>query len=128
MVTTPKPIRVALVNDYEIIVHGLAAMLSKFPNRVRVVDMSVGTEPETRADVALFDTFAGRRHAIDRAREMVQGGYVDHVLLYTWDAVPEFLELADKAGVSGVALKSQDRKSTRLNSSHGGISRMPSSA
>ena len=27
-----------------------------------------------------------------------------------------------------VAIKKEDRKSTRLNSSHGGISRMPSSA
>jgi hypothetical protein len=36
---------VALVNDYEIIVQGLAAMLAPFSDRVRVVDMSVGTEP-----------------------------------------------------------------------------------
>ena len=30
--------------------------------------------------------------------------------------------------LAGVALTALDRKSTRLNSSHGGISRMPSSA
>jgi DNA-binding NarL/FixJ family response regulator len=103
-----KPIAVALVNDYEIIVQGLAAMLSPFSERVQVVEMSVGDEPHRRADVALFDTFAGRRYAIDRARDMVQEGHVDHVLLYTWDAAPEFLALAAEAGVSGVALKSQE--------------------
>lgn len=108
MVTAGKPITVALVNDYEIIVHGLAAMLSPFADRVRVVEMSVGSEPEQRADVALFDTFAGRRHAVERARDMVRDGHVDHVLLYTWDAAPEFLALAVDAGVSGVALKSQE--------------------
>jgi len=108
MGTAGKPITVALVNDYEIIVHGLAAMLSPFSDRVRVVEISVGSEPEHRANVALFDTFAGRRHAVERARDMVQGGFVDHVLLYTWDAAPEFLALAADAGVSGVALKSQE--------------------
>ena len=107
MANTGKPITVALVNDYDIIVHGLAAMLSPYSDRVAIVEISVGDEPQRKADVALFDTFAGRRYAIDRAREMVRDGYVDHVLLYTWDASAEFLSLADDAGVSGVALKSQ---------------------
>ena len=108
MSAAPTPITVALVNDYEIIVQGLAAMLAPYSQRVSVVEMKVGGEPQRRADVALFDTFAGRRHAIERARDMVRGGLVDHVLLYTWDAAPEFLALADSAGVSGVALKSHD--------------------
>jgi two-component system, NarL family, response regulator LiaR len=107
MAAAVKPIRVALVNDYEIIVHGLAAMLQPFSERVTIVDMAVGTEPERQAEVALFDTFAGRRYAIDRARQMVHDGHVDHVVLYTWDAAAEFLNLADEAGVSGVVLKSQ---------------------
>lgn len=108
MSTAEDPITVALVNDYEIIVQGLSSMLSPFSDRVRVVDMKVGTEPKRHADVALFDTFAGRRHAIDRARDMVREGHVEHVLLYTWDAAPEFLALAADAGVSGVALKSHE--------------------
>lgn len=107
MADAGKPITVALVNDYEIIVHGLAAMLSQYSDRVTIVAINVGDEPQRKADVALFDTFAGRRYAIDRAREMVQDGFVEHVLLYTWDASAEFLSLAEDAGVSGVALKSQ---------------------
>lgn len=101
-----KPVTVVLVNDYEIIVQGLAAILSPYPDRVRVVEMDVGDEPKRSADVALFDTFAGRRHSIARASEMVRAGRVDHVVLYTWDASAEFLSLADRAGVSGVVLKS----------------------
>ena len=102
-----KPIEVALVNDYEIVVHGLAAMLAPYSDRVAIVEIDIGSEPVRKADVALFDTFAGRRYSIDRAHRMVQDGYVDHVLLYTWDAAAEFLSLADDAGVSGVVLKSQ---------------------
>lgn len=105
-VSRATPITVILVNDYDIIVRGLAAMVAPYPDRVRVVEMDVGTEPKQFAQVALFDTFAGRRHAIERARDMVTGGLVDHVVLYTWDASAEFLSLADRAGVSGVVLKS----------------------
>jgi DNA-binding NarL/FixJ family response regulator len=101
-----RPISVVLVNDYEIILQGLAAMLAPFSDRVEVVEMVVGTEPHRIADVALFDTFAGRRLAIERASEMVQHHRVSHVVLYTWDAAAEFLTLADRAGVSGVVLKS----------------------
>ena len=104
-------IKVALVNDYEIIVHGLAAMLAPFSDRVRIVEVDVCSEPESRVDVALFDTFASRRHSIDRARQMVHDGQVKHVLLYTWDAAAEFLSLAEEAGVSGVVLKSQTGES-----------------
>jgi two-component system, NarL family, response regulator LiaR len=107
MSTAGSPITVALVNDYEIIVQGLAGMLAPFSGRVRVVELKVGDEPQRGANVALFDTFAGRRHSIDRARAMVLAGHVEHVLLYTWDAAPEFLNLAAEAGVSGVVLKSQ---------------------
>jgi two-component system, NarL family, response regulator LiaR len=107
MSTADAPITVALVNDYEIIVQGLAGMLAPFSDRVRLVEMKVRGEPHRAADVALFDTFAGRRHSIDRAREMASAGHVEHVLLYTWDAAPGFLSLAADAGVSGVVLKSQ---------------------
>ena len=41
MPTTGKPIKVALVNDYEIIVHGLAAMLSQYSDRVEIVEIRV---------------------------------------------------------------------------------------
>ncbi|MGD9995352.1 MAG: DNA-binding response regulator [Ilumatobacteraceae bacterium] len=104
--TTAAPITVALVNDYEIIVAGLAAMLAPYSDRVQVVELDVDREPERQADIALFDTFAGRRHALSRASSMVRDGNVDRVVLYTWDATAEFLAQAEQAGVSGVILKS----------------------
>jgi NarL family two-component system response regulator LiaR len=100
------PLTVSLVNDYEIVVAGLAAMLSPYADRVRVVELSVETEPRRQADIALFDTFAGRRHALSRASAMVRDGFVDHVILYTWDATADFLAQVEQAGVSGVILKS----------------------
>ncbi len=100
------PLRVALVNDYEIIVRGLHAMLAPFGDRIVVVEHEIGGTPEASAEIALFDTFAGRRDAIDRAAHMARDGVVDDVVLYTWDAPAEFLEAARSAGVSAVVLKS----------------------
>ena len=106
--SSSRPIRVTLVNDYEIIVRGLHAMLAPFGDRVTIVEHQVGGTPDCRADIALFDTFAGQREALDRARQMADDGLVDHIVLYTWDAVPRFLELAGSRGVSAVILKSVD--------------------
>ncbi len=96
-----RPPTVSIVNDYEIIVRGLAAMLEPYTERIRIVELDAGREPEVNADVALFDTFAGRRHSLERAEKMVLGQTVRHVVLYTWDAPWEFLEDASRIGVVG---------------------------
>lgn len=105
--TTPlgRAVTVSLVNDYDVVVAGLAAMLAPFADRVQVVDLEVCGTPDRRADVALFDTFGGRRHAIDRAGAMVRDGLVDHVVLYTWDVAPAFAALAERVGVHGILSK-----------------------
>jgi DNA-binding NarL/FixJ family response regulator len=101
-----RPLRLALVNDYEIIVRGLHSMLSDYRDRVVVVEHDIRGIPEEQVDVALFDTFAGRRDAIARAAAMVDSGNVRHVVLYTWDASAEFLDAARASGASAVVLKS----------------------
>lgn len=100
-------IRVAIVNDYEVIVRGLAAMLDQYSDRVEIVELEAGGLPRVPCDVALFDTFAGRRHALARATEMVDAGTAKHVVLYTWDAAPAYSDDAARAGVSGVVLKTR---------------------
>lgn len=101
-------LRVALVNDYEIIVHGLHNMLERYADRVVVVEHLVEGIPEQDVDVALFDTFAGRRDAVARAAAMIESGRARHVVLYTWDASAEFLESVRSIGASAVLLKSMD--------------------
>jgi two-component system, NarL family, response regulator LiaR len=100
-------ITVAIINDYELVVRGVAAMLVPYSNRVRVAELDAGGQPTASVDVALFDTFAGRRHTLSRAEEMVRHGSARHVVLYTWDAAPGFLHSALDIGVSGVILKSR---------------------
>ena len=97
-----------VINDYEVVVRGVAAMLA--PVRATGSRSSSWTPAARRrapADVALFDTFAGRRHTLARAAEMVREGTARHVVLYTWDAAPEFVRAAQEIGVSGVVLKTR---------------------
>jgi DNA-binding NarL/FixJ family response regulator len=101
-----RPIKVALVNDYEIILRGLHSMLEPFSDWIEVVEHETSGTPDHHADVALFDTFASRRDALERARAMIAEGKVTHVVLYTFDAAEEFLTIARDIGVSGVVLKS----------------------
>ena len=68
--STTLPIRISIVNDYEVIVRGLAAMLAPFGDRVTVVETEAGGLPDLPADIALFDTFAGRRRSLSRVDEL----------------------------------------------------------
>lgn len=100
-----QPLRVAVVNDYEVIVRGVAGMLEPFADRVVVVATEVGGVPDEPADVALFDTFGGHRTILGRAREMVTDRQVGRVVLYTWSADVDLLSIARASGVSGVLSK-----------------------
>lgn len=101
------PVSVALLNDYEVVVRGLAAMLEPFPDRVEVVEMSVEpASPHRPVDVALIDTFGSRDHALGRVRSVVDEGMARHVLIYTWDSVPDVRQDVVDAGLSGLIVKS----------------------
>jgi len=102
-----RVITLAIINDYEVVVRGVAAMLVPYSNRVRITELDAGGNPSVPVDVALFDTFAGRRHTLSRAEEMVRLGSARHVVLYTWDAAPLFIKAARDTGVSGVILKTR---------------------
>ena len=91
-----RVVTVGIINDYEVVVRGVAAMLAPYEHRVRVIELDAGGQPNAPADVALFDTFAGRRHTLSRAAEMVRHGAARHVVLYTWDAAPAFVRKSVK--------------------------------
>ena len=51
------PVRLAIVNDYEMVVAGLAAMLEDHRDRVHVVEINAQTAVLSNVDVVLVDTF-----------------------------------------------------------------------
>ena len=80
------PIRLAIVNDYEVVVHGLAAMLRTYADRVEVVEVDANAHPSSSVDIALFDTFAQSFRDRERIARLVQDPRIGKVVVYTWTA------------------------------------------
>ena len=65
----PETIRVALVNDYEIVLEGLRALLRPYDPDIRVVELDIDANPRSAVDVTLFDTYG----EIQELRQRVRG-------------------------------------------------------
>ena len=65
-----QTIRVALVNDYEIVLEGLRALLRPYDPEIRIVELDVKREPRRAVDITLLDTY-GEEDRFGRLRELV---------------------------------------------------------
>jgi two-component system, NarL family, response regulator LiaR len=98
--------RVAVVNDYEIIVAGLAALLEQFPDRLEVVEQVVIGEPITEpVDVALYDTYGRVGIAAPALRALHDTPEVQHVAMFSLDLGPDLIAEGRAAGAEGFISK-----------------------
>lgn len=100
----PDPISVALVDDYDVVLAGLAGMLAPYSDRVRIVEMDANEPLEAPVDVALLDSFAQSDWATQVAA-LVRSGRACHVVVYTWTFHPEQVENARRIGAHGYLSK-----------------------
>ncbi len=64
-------VSVALVNDYEVVLHGLLGMLRSYQDRVKVVELDLNRPVSTPVDVVLYDTFAATQGDRDEVRATI---------------------------------------------------------
>lgn len=98
-----RPLTVALVNDFELVLRGLESLLAPYDDRVAVVELSTHPEPAGCPDLILIDTFArpeGPHLDLDRLR-----GRGSKVVVYTWHTHPRLVEAALKRGADGYVAK-----------------------
>ena len=81
-------IRVALVNDDEVVVRGLDAMMRSYGHRVEVVELVAGKQVAQPVDVALYDTFGMGQGNGPAVRKLVDSPQVRTVAVYTWNFQP----------------------------------------
>jgi DNA-binding NarL/FixJ family response regulator len=95
------PLRIAIANDYEIVVEGLAQMLKPFEDRVRVVE-TVANEPVSQdVDIVLYDNF-GQPHHKDLDFDGLLGqARARHLVIYTWHTDPVLVDIALDVGATG---------------------------
>jgi NarL family two-component system response regulator LiaR len=98
-------IRLAIVNDYEVVVHGLAAMLRSYSDRIEVVELDVNSQPQADVDIALFDTFAQSFRDRERIARLVSDPRIGKVVVYTWGADDPSVARARVPGIAAYVSK-----------------------
>lgn len=101
----PPPLRLAIVNDYQVIVAGLRAMLAPPQYGVDVVELDVRQSPEHNVDVALFDSYGQPGLGLNRIRSLVAHERVGSVAVYTWNLSRAARDAAFGAGARGLIAK-----------------------
>lgn len=119
-------IRVAIVNDYELVVAGIAGILRRFPDQVDVVELDAGVAPEAEVDLVLYDSFGqAQGSALDIAS--LVGRTRAKVVVFSWNTQPELVQQSLDAGASGYISKSVsgDDLVKQLVQIHGGDTIVP---
>ena len=101
------PISVAAVNDYELIIDGIAGMLSRFPEQTAVAERIIigETIDHPPIDVALYDTY-GRVGIAGQALELLgQHRDVLHVAMFSLELSDPLIEDARRHGATGFISK-----------------------
>jgi DNA-binding NarL/FixJ family response regulator len=100
-------VRVAIVNDYELVVVGVAALLQPYRDRVEVIELDSNLPVVRDVDVVLYDTFGQVQGRSVDVASLRDGGQAK-VAIYSWNLHPELVEESLEAGASGYLSKGLD--------------------
>ena len=96
-------VRVAVVDDYEIVVAGVAAVLSPYRDQVAVVELDSNVPVLSDVDVVLYDSFGQPQGPkIDIAA--LRAGSAK-VVVFSWHTEPDVVRRSLQAGVHGYVSK-----------------------
>lgn len=105
MAPPAEPIRIALVDDYDVVLAGVAAMLAPYHARVRVVEIDANVPLRTSVDIALYDSFAQTDYVHDDIGTLAANPLVERVVVYTWNFDPDLIQRATRQGARGYLSK-----------------------
>jgi DNA-binding NarL/FixJ family response regulator len=100
-----EPILVALVNDYDVVVAGIARMLDGYRDRVVVAELDMNQTVKDPVDVVLYDNYAQPESDKDEVSTLVANPCAGSVVVYTWNVHPKLIESAKEQGVRGYLSK-----------------------
>ena len=91
------PVRIAIVDDYDVVVQGLARMFEPMKDRIQVVEVSTNRPGVARVDIALIDSFAQTRDI----NEVLAEANAERYVFYSWSLEPDLIETWARFGVVG---------------------------
>jgi len=100
MTSETGPVRVCVIDDYDVIVHGTAMLLAPHADLVEVVDATTDTGPDEPVDVALLDCFAVPGSGASKISTVAAHPNVGRVAVYSWGNAPELVAAALAYGAS----------------------------
>ena len=105
-----KSIRVALVNDYMIVLEGLRALLRFSEPDIRVVEMDIRKGPRRGVDVTLFDTYGHHESLGERVRSLHVDSSNGAIVVFSFSDQPPMVRRAIRAGAQGFISKAVPRQ------------------
>jgi DNA-binding NarL/FixJ family response regulator len=100
---SPGRVRLAIMDDYSVIVSGVERMLEPFGDRIEIVELVSLLPVESPVDVLLYDTYS--RERATGPVEQVIAETAAKVVLYTWHLEEEVVSEALDKGARGCLSK-----------------------
>jgi DNA-binding NarL/FixJ family response regulator len=97
-------VRLAIMDDYTVIVSGVEHMLAPFGDRIEIVELVSLLPVQSPVDVLLYDTYSQER--VSGTVERVIAETAASVVLYTWHLEDELVSEALAKGARGCLSKS----------------------
>ena len=99
------PITVALVDDYDVVLLGVAHILDQFADRVAVAEIDANMPLEDPVDIVLYDSFAQPEADRGQIGVLVRNPRARQVVVYTWNFHPDLIAGARAQGARGYLSK-----------------------
>src|SRR3978361_533860 len=103
--TATSPLTVALVDDYDVVLAGVANMLERYRDRVVVAEIDANASLHDAVDIVLYDSFAQPESDHDEIAALVTNPRARRVAVYTWNFHPDLIASARQQGAHGYLSK-----------------------
>ena len=118
----PAPITVALVDDYDVVLLGVARMFESYRDRIEIVEIDANEPVADPVDIVLYDSFAQPESDQDEIAVLTRHPQARRVVVYTWNFHPDLITAALRHGVHGYLSKALTARElvTALTDVHAG--------
>jgi NarL family two-component system response regulator LiaR len=100
-----RPLRLAIVNDYALVVAGVAAMLAPYRERIEVVELVSGLPPSRDLDLVLYDTFGALQGSAMDVTAVLGTDPRAKLVVFGWNLDPDLVRQALASGAAGYVSK-----------------------
>jgi DNA-binding NarL/FixJ family response regulator len=118
----PRPLRVTLAHESELVRRGLADMLAPYSDRVVLVPTGADSAPASFVDITLHDSFGDLPTSLEALPALAARPTGGRLVVFTWNPQPDLVRRALDEGAAGCLSKGlpASRLVCALEAVHGG--------